>query len=714
MAAVVPQNLAAALRYGPQTQSALRRSQYLTDALKQLGESSQQPIRSPLELGSKLLATALLNHAGKKADAQALSALRADQDTESSSILAALRPPAQTAPEPPPVAAQAPPVPTQAAPIQPPPQTPPAPAQAAYAPQDRDALIRMISTEAIGEGPQGMAAAGHVALNRLKSGKFGASLREVVTAPRQFEGMSRASRVQPQDYAAASQVADAILSGQLPDPTGGAINFLNPELQAQHGRPIPDWAQGQGQRIGRHVFFGGQPGAQQMTQAQVPPPPAPPDPRGPPVQPDAQPFQVAAAGDLQPGMIPSASGRSSPDAGTPPAPPFPQAAGAGGNPIAPEQLALVERLLKDPRTHEVGMAYAMELQKKAAEPTKYDIKVQDAHLIATDPAHPDRRVVQSLPELQARPLSDAEAAQYHQPPGTVVQQQADGKLLFQRPDGGQMVVSQPGQPYREAPVPGGQNDPYRPQAPAQSYQYTGPGAQSAIPGSPADLKNPANVMEGANRYGGMVKTIVDSAMKVKQNFGAVTTGYRQRNGTGDIAMVNGIQKLIDDGVVKGEDVNMQMKSNGLQGTLGGWAQYANSGGLFTDDVRQKVFKTAQDLYHNLDGTYRVRVTSLQPGFDEAYGPGSFGKYVFPQAFAEELGWTGGGAAPAAHEQSIPPAAAARHADLRKLGKIDPSKPYGDPLNPVIAKDDATLKAMDRPENRGKWVITPAGDLARID
>ena len=59
---------------------------------------------------------------------------------------------------------------------------------------------------------------------------------------------------------AALRIADAILSGNAPDPTGGAVNFLNPKLQKQLGRSIPSWAQGQGQRIGNHVFFGGQPG----------------------------------------------------------------------------------------------------------------------------------------------------------------------------------------------------------------------------------------------------------------------------------------------------------------------------------------------------------------------------------------------------------------------------------------------------------------------
>lgn len=141
------------------------------------------------------------------------------------------------------------------------------PAAANVSPQDRDALARMMVTEAGGEGPGGMAAVAHVALNRLNSGYGGAkSLADVVNAPHQFEGMSRAASVHPQDLVRAQAVAQQVLSGQIPDPTNGAIQFLNPTLQGQLGRQQPAWASGAGQRIGRHVFYGGS-GAPQTAQA---------------------------------------------------------------------------------------------------------------------------------------------------------------------------------------------------------------------------------------------------------------------------------------------------------------------------------------------------------------------------------------------------------------------------------------------------------------
>jgi hypothetical protein len=126
------------------------------------------------------------------------------------------------------------------------------------APQDRDALIQMVAGEAGGEPTEGMAGVAHVALNRLSQGFRGAkSLTDVVNSPHQFEAISRGVQPSPAALQKAAQVVDAVLAGQIPDPTGGAINYLNPELQAQLGRPQPVWAPGDGQRIGRHVFYGG-------------------------------------------------------------------------------------------------------------------------------------------------------------------------------------------------------------------------------------------------------------------------------------------------------------------------------------------------------------------------------------------------------------------------------------------------------------------------
>lgn len=125
-------------------------------------------------------------------------------------------------------------------------------------PGDLDAVVRMAATEAGNQGALGQQAVAAVARNR--SSITGQSLRDVVNAPGQFEGMTTplASSLSPADplYQAVASHVLPVLTGEAPDPTNGATHFINPVLQVADGRAIPKWAQGgDGQRIGAHVFF---------------------------------------------------------------------------------------------------------------------------------------------------------------------------------------------------------------------------------------------------------------------------------------------------------------------------------------------------------------------------------------------------------------------------------------------------------------------------
>ena len=67
--------------------------------------------------------------------------------------------------------------------------------------------------------------------------------------------MEKLSPADPR-YQNAAQIADAVLSGQLPDPTTGATHFLNPTVvRKRPGGSLPSWARGEGQPIGRHTFY---------------------------------------------------------------------------------------------------------------------------------------------------------------------------------------------------------------------------------------------------------------------------------------------------------------------------------------------------------------------------------------------------------------------------------------------------------------------------
>jgi len=128
--------------------------------------------------------------------------------------------------------------------------------------EDRDYMIRTIAFEAAGEPEEGKIAVAHVILNRIKNGGWGDSIKDVVTSPWQFEPwmtkrdeMEKLSANDP-SYKDAAQIADAVLVGKMPDPTVGAMYFLNPTLvRERRGGSLPSWAQGEGQPIGSHTFY---------------------------------------------------------------------------------------------------------------------------------------------------------------------------------------------------------------------------------------------------------------------------------------------------------------------------------------------------------------------------------------------------------------------------------------------------------------------------
>jgi Cell Wall Hydrolase len=131
-----------------------------------------------------------------------------------------------------------------------------------YEPEERDYLIRTIAFEAPDESDEGKAAVAHVILNRKRNGRWGDNIKDVVTHPWQFEPwMTRRKEMEklsPNDprYQNAARIADAVLTGQMPDPTAGATHFLNPTVvRKRRGGSLPSWARGVGQPIGRHTFY---------------------------------------------------------------------------------------------------------------------------------------------------------------------------------------------------------------------------------------------------------------------------------------------------------------------------------------------------------------------------------------------------------------------------------------------------------------------------
>lgn len=137
-----------------------------------------------------------------------------------------------------------------------------------YSDDDRDASIKTILGEAVGEGSEGMAAVAHVMRNRMVDGRFPTSLAAVARQDKQFsvwnDGGKNLRRFSPGNplYDKAGKIFDAVMAGRHVDPTGGATHYYSPEGMKAMGKDKPDWFDGEAKakggaiRIGGHIFAG--------------------------------------------------------------------------------------------------------------------------------------------------------------------------------------------------------------------------------------------------------------------------------------------------------------------------------------------------------------------------------------------------------------------------------------------------------------------------
>lgn len=113
---------------------------------------------------------------------------------------------------------------------------------------DLDVLASLIQAEAGGEPYLGKVAVGAVCVNRLKTGRYGGSIRNVIYAPNQFctvrLGMLRTVSKDSDSYRAAVQAFNG------DDPSNGSLYFYNPRTASSSwskSRPVKA-------KIGNHVF----------------------------------------------------------------------------------------------------------------------------------------------------------------------------------------------------------------------------------------------------------------------------------------------------------------------------------------------------------------------------------------------------------------------------------------------------------------------------
>jgi tape measure domain-containing protein len=124
---------------------------------------------------------------------------------------------------------------------------------------ERELGIRTAIGEALSESDKGIAAVISVIKNRYGSGKFGDSITDVITAPKQFsvwnEGnpagaMARGIKIGSPEWNRVAAIYDGVMSGAIPDSTGGSVNYANIR-NVDRWQP---WMGGLDTKIGAHSF----------------------------------------------------------------------------------------------------------------------------------------------------------------------------------------------------------------------------------------------------------------------------------------------------------------------------------------------------------------------------------------------------------------------------------------------------------------------------
>lgn len=352
---------------------------------------------------------------------------------------------------------------------------------------------------------------------------------------------------------------------------------------------------------------------------------------GPPTSP------TAPVGEVMGSALPPV-GQPMPPADVPPATPAPMAAApvpqaapapqmapqappqAAPNPlgVTPGEAALIQRALASGDPGQIAWAQGVisEIEGRMSAPPalRREYQAQNGVGGSYDPITNEWTPLEGgVPEVaRNRTFVASEGNEYAVPAGTLMSVTPSGvvSVVSRQPDGMEMI--------------GGQ---LRPQS-----------------GGTRDLNAPDRRFAELTNLRKEIDPIIDSATLLQRNIQALRAGSRAQNGAGDIAMINGLQKLIDEGVVREGDVALQLQAQGINGGIAGLRGFLTSSGRFSPDIRAQLLATGEDIYTNMNAVYRDRVLSYEPLVTETFGANAFNS-VLPSRTRQAFGW-GGGEAPA--------------------------------------------------------------------
>jgi len=174
--------------------------------------------------------------------------------------------------------------------------------------------------------------------------------------------------------------------------------------------------------------------------------------------------------------------------------------------------------------------------------------------------------------------------------------------------------------------------------PPEGYTRQPGGGLAPEAGGTQDLpNNPRARFEAISTEQTRLKPILDQATSLNRNIQALRAGLRAQNGSGDNAMINGLQRLTDDGVVREGDVALQLRMQGLEGGVAGLVGYLRSDGTFSPEIRQQLANLGEDIYARQSPLFREQIMGRRDFIERSLGAGAFDDVV-PPSVRQAYGW----------------------------------------------------------------------------
>lgn len=121
------------------------------------------------------------------------------------------------------------------------------------------------------------------------------------------------------------------------------------------------------------------------------------------------------------------------------------------------------------------------------------------------------------------------------------------------------------------------------------------------------VRTPKGMYEAAREYRAEVKPLLGAADEIRTKMGKVRSSLSLGTGSGDIAAINSFVRMVDDGVVRSEDIRLQQSAVSISEQLKIWVKQAKDGELLSRELRNKMESAASALYDETMKTIQGRL-----------------------------------------------------------------------------------------------------------